>query len=214
MGLPRSSKRGTALAPRRRLHLLVRRQPSVQLVHDHVASGHVCETERKVQETREMHLFAYRPGSVRQEENPVVPVVCVPCRRFAAHIGHDPGNNNVLYSQAAQHGLQIRVVEGRVPVLENNLLAHQRGQVRVDLTLRAPFETPALPPPSHDPAIEVAGMMHVLGEDHREIRSAIGIYDAFHSRENRYPTTREGGRCGIKEEPLHVDHDQGARRHV
>jgi hypothetical protein len=57
-------------------------------------------------------------------------------------------------------------------------------------------------------------MMHVLGEDHWAIRSAKGIYDTFDSRENRHPTTRKGRRCGIQEEPLHVDHDQSACSHV
>lgn len=84
----------------------------------------------------------------------------------------------------------------------------------MDLALRTAFETLAFPPPAHDPGVEVARMVNVLGENHRAVRPAKGIHEAFHCREDSHSTTRERGRGRIEEEPLHVHHEQGARRRV
>jgi hypothetical protein len=84
----------------------------------------------------------------------------------------------------------------------------------MNLALWAAFEALALPPPSHDPAVEVARMVDVSGEDHGAARPAKGIYEAFHRRKDRHTTTRERRGCRVEEEPLHVDHEQSARRRV
>lgn len=57
-------------------------------------------------------------------------------------------------------------------------------------------------------------MVDVPGEDHRAACPAKRVHEALHCREDRHSATRVRGRCRIEEEPLHVDHEQGARRHV
>jgi len=99
-------------------------------------------------------------------------------------------------------------------MLEDDFLAGHWRQVRMDLALRAVFKALALPPPPHDPAIQVARMVHVLGEDHGAARSAKGIYEPLGCRKDRHASTRERRGCRIEEEPLHVDHQQDARPHV
>jgi len=101
-----------------------------ELSRDGIAGRHVGESEREVQETRQMHLLGDRSRPVRQEEDAIIPVVSIPSSRLAAHVGHGPRQDDVFHFQAAQHGLEISVIEGRVPVLEDDFLARRKASMR------------------------------------------------------------------------------------
>ena len=69
-----------ALRTAARLDAVVRRRLSRELCSNRVRCRHVGKTERKVQETRDVHLLVDGSGSIRREEHPVVPVVRIPRR--------------------------------------------------------------------------------------------------------------------------------------
>jgi len=52
----------------------------------------------------------------------------------------------------------------------------------MDLAFRATFETLALPPPTHNSAVEVMRVVYVPGEDYWASRSTKGVYETLNRR--------------------------------
>lgn len=80
----------------------------------------------------------------------------------------------------------------------------------MDLTFGTAFQAHAFPPPTHDSAVEIVGMMNVPSEDHRAILCAECTGKPLQYGKDRQSPASERGRMRIEKEILHVDDHQGA----
>src|SRR3972149_2968662 len=149
-------------------------------------------------------------GCTSPEEPPVIPVIGIPCRRFTAHVGHYPGDHKVFDLENAQNGFQVGIVERRIAMLEDHFFRWHWGQILMDLAFRTAFYAHAFPPPSHDAAVKVVGMMDVLCVDNRTVLLSERCCHFCDRRDDGKTAASVRGGLWIKEEILHVNDQQCA----
>lgn len=145
---------------------------------------HVGKTEGKIEETGKVHFFINAAGAIGEEEHAIVSVVGIAGGGLTAHVGHNSGNQQVLDLEAAQDSFEVRVVERRVAVLENHFFLCLWSQVTMNLAFRGPFDAHAFPPPAHNAAVDMVGVMHVPGIDHRTVVLTKGIDQTLEQRQD------------------------------
>ena len=185
--------------------------PGIVLFHllDEVLNfGYRGEAEGEIEEAGKVHILVDGAGAVGREKYPVVAVVGIAGSRFAAHVGHDAGNNQVLNFQTAQDSLQVGIIEGRIAVFDDNFFVGSGLERLMDFAVGIAFKAHTLPPPAHDAGIKAVRMVHMAGEDNGAAGASEGCDKLFHVGENSMAAAGEGRRGGIKEEVLHIDDHQ------